>query len=518
MKLDATDVRYITPDEFRVLTAVEMGSKNHEVVPTHLIAQISSLRHTGISKLLSGLLKRRLVARVRNNVYDGFRLTYGGYDYLAVRALSKRKSVYGIGNQIGIGKESDIYIVSTEEGECRVLKIHRLGRISFRNIKEKRDYMGKRKSASWMYMSRLAAEKEYAFMQILHQHGFPVPTPVDQNRHTLLMSYEDAYPLRQISVLPLDQIRRLYSALMALIVRLARAGLIHGDFNEFNLLVREIRNEEEDDSVSAESDTPATDDRSEGVEEHGKGFTRIVKTDSASEGESEEEDEEEDDTSPLNQVVELGEGVQVEPILIDFPQMVSTDHPNADMLFDRDVNCVRRFFRKRFRFESEEFPTFAEVMETVRRDESERLDVLSRASGFNKSLDQDDLLASHYERMHIQDDAKEEEDEDDEDEEGDDEEGDEGERVSEESELEKGGADVERVERARHDTSAARPAKHSHDVSYVASRTAASRAHAQRQSSKHHGRKAQSTKTGRRHGGGKAKYSSARTIQDSFAF
>ena len=166
MKLDATDVRYITPEEYRVLTAVEMGSKNHEVVPTTLIAQISSLRHAGISKLLSNLLKRRLVARVQNNVYDGFRLTYGGYDYLAVRALSKRKSMYAVGNQIGVGKESDIYLVSNEEGECRVLKIHRLGRISFRKIKEKRDYMGKRKSASWMYMSRLAAQKEYAFMQV----------------------------------------------------------------------------------------------------------------------------------------------------------------------------------------------------------------------------------------------------------------------------------------------------------------------------------------------------------------
>lgn len=166
MKLDATDVRYITPEEFRVLTAVEMGSKNHEVVPTDLIAQISSLRHAGISKLLSSLLKRKLVARVQNNVYDGFRLTYGGYDYLAVRALSKRRTLYAVGNQIGIGKESDIYIVSNEEGERRVLKIHRLGRISFRKIKEKRDYMGKRKSASWMYMSRLAAEKEYAFMQV----------------------------------------------------------------------------------------------------------------------------------------------------------------------------------------------------------------------------------------------------------------------------------------------------------------------------------------------------------------
>ena len=78
MKLDATDVRYLTAEEFRVLTAVEMGSKNHEIVPTPLIAQISSLRHTGISKLLANLAKRRLVARVQSNMDDGYRLTYGG--------------------------------------------------------------------------------------------------------------------------------------------------------------------------------------------------------------------------------------------------------------------------------------------------------------------------------------------------------------------------------------------------------------------------------------------------------
>jgi RIO-like serine/threonine protein kinase len=41
-----------------------------------------------------------------------------------------------------------------------------LGRISFRAIKEKRDYLGKRKSGSWMFMSRLAAQKEFAFMKV----------------------------------------------------------------------------------------------------------------------------------------------------------------------------------------------------------------------------------------------------------------------------------------------------------------------------------------------------------------
>lgn len=39
---------------------------------------------------------------------DGYRLTYGGYDYLALRALSKRDSVYSVGNQIGVGKESGL--------------------------------------------------------------------------------------------------------------------------------------------------------------------------------------------------------------------------------------------------------------------------------------------------------------------------------------------------------------------------------------------------------------------------
>lgn len=98
---------------------------------------------------------------------EGYRLTYGGYDYLAIRAFSRRDTVYSVGNQIGVGKESDVYVVATEDGSQRVLKIHRLGRISFRAIKSKRDYLQKRRNASWMYMSRLAAQKEFAFMKVL---------------------------------------------------------------------------------------------------------------------------------------------------------------------------------------------------------------------------------------------------------------------------------------------------------------------------------------------------------------
>ncbi|KAL0580387.1 Serine/threonine-protein kinase rio2 [Marasmius crinis-equi] len=362
MKLDATDLRYITSDEFRVLTAVEMGSKNHEIVPTPLIAQISGLRNGGVNKLIGSLAKRNLVSRVQNAKYDGYRLTYGGYDYLAMRAMSKRDTMSSVGNQIGVGKESDIYIVADGEGKEMVLKLHRLGRMSFRTIKQNRDYLGKRKSASWMYMSRLAAQKEWAFMKVLYEHDFPVPKPIDQARHCILMEFIDAYPLRQIDDVPSPG--KLYSTLMDLIVRFARSGLIHGDFNEFNILIRRTTGE---------------------------------------------------------------------PVVIDFPQMVSTSHENAEWYFNRDVECIRTFFRRRFKYESALYPKFKRVFSEDGGEPSFRLDVEVAASGFSrkdmKALEEymeavkeeggDDEGGSD------EDSEEEEEEEDDEEEEVDDDEGDE---------------------------------------------------------------------------------------------
>lgn len=44
VKLDASMLRYLTKEDFRVLTAVEMGMKNHDLVPTPLINNLSNLK------------------------------------------------------------------------------------------------------------------------------------------------------------------------------------------------------------------------------------------------------------------------------------------------------------------------------------------------------------------------------------------------------------------------------------------------------------------------------------------
>lgn len=58
-------------------------------------------------------------------VDDGYRLTNLGYDFLALKALVKRNILHSFGNQIGVGKESDVYVVGDPEDNQLCLKIHR---------------------------------------------------------------------------------------------------------------------------------------------------------------------------------------------------------------------------------------------------------------------------------------------------------------------------------------------------------------------------------------------------------
>lgn len=64
--MDARLLRYLSNDDFRVLTAVEMGSRNHEIVPTSLIASIACLKSGSIHKIISNLARNNLIAKMQN--------------------------------------------------------------------------------------------------------------------------------------------------------------------------------------------------------------------------------------------------------------------------------------------------------------------------------------------------------------------------------------------------------------------------------------------------------------------
>uniref|UniRef100_A0A1A9ZVE6 Serine/threonine-protein kinase RIO2 n=1 Tax=Glossina pallidipes TaxID=7398 RepID=A0A1A9ZVE6_GLOPL len=320
-KLNVEFLRYLSKEDFRVLTAIEMGMKNHELVTGSLAASIANLKAGGVHKLLKDLCKHKLLSYERGKKFDGYRLTNTGYDYLALKCLTLRGSVSSFGNQIGVGKESNIFIVADEDDNPICLKLHRLGRTCFRNVKTKRDYHGRRHKTSWLYLSRISATREFAYMTALHEHNFPVPKPIDFNRHCVLMELINGWPMTQIH--KLRDPEQVYDDLMNLIVRLGNSGLIHGDFNEFNLML----NEED------------------------------------------------------------------KPILIDFPQMMSTSHENAKYFFDRDVNCVRELFRRKYDYESSEYPKFSDL---IRQDD---LDAQVHCTGYGVTKDMENDLMKEYDMI-----------------------------------------------------------------------------------------------------------------------
>ena len=299
-----------------------------------MVASIASLRHGGVHKVMSfsskhdtyihlfplkvlrELSKHRLLSYERGGKYDGYRLTNAGYDYLALKTLASRDILTAFGNQIGTGKESNIYVVgggeaSEREGEQLCLKLHRLGRTCFRKVREKRDYHKNRRNMNWLYLSRISATKEFAYMKALKDRGFPIPAPIDFNRHCIVMELVEGTLLQ--NVVEVEDPANLFDQLMDLILRFAAVGVIHGDFNEFNIMIA-------------------------------------------------------DDGSP---------------IVIDFPQMVSTGHPDAKVFFDRDVSGVRDFFRRRFNYESMEAPCFEDIHRT------DAMDAEVAASGVTKQMEKD---------------------------------------------------------------------------------------------------------------------------------
>jgi hypothetical protein len=84
MKLDVSCMRYLTKEDFRVLTAVEMGMRNHELVPVELITSIAKV---------SDLLVYFSLSASTNSIFDHFNIYFS---YVMVVCTKFCRLYYGI--------------------------------------------------------------------------------------------------------------------------------------------------------------------------------------------------------------------------------------------------------------------------------------------------------------------------------------------------------------------------------------------------------------------------------------
>lgn len=232
--------RELNKRDFRVLTGIEMGMKHFEWVPAEDLNKYTKLPSEKLNYRLKKLVRYNLVVRTFQP-YEGYQIYFEGYDALALNTFVKRKTISAIGDEVGVGKESVIFEAIKEpelaigEPIPVIIKFHREGRTSFKQVKRVRDHLGEREHFSWIYAARLAAQREYEIMTNLYPK-VSIPKPIDQNRHAIVMELAKGSLLSKTKVLDpewyLDEILRQVKLTYSL-------EIIHADLSEYNIFVAE---------------------------------------------------------------------------------------------------------------------------------------------------------------------------------------------------------------------------------------------------------------------------------------
>ena len=108
------------------------------------------------------------------------------------------------------------------------------------------------------------------------------------------------------------------------------------------------------------------------------------------------------DFNEFNLLIDDDENITI----IDFPQMTSTAHPNAQYYFSRDVVCIQDFFAKRFGLQFQGVPQLSSDI-----DKAEDLDKEIKASGFANEEELKAMENIHEHYLDNKEDGEEEEDE-----------------------------------------------------------------------------------------------------------
>ncbi|HVO86002.1 MAG TPA: RIO1 family regulatory kinase/ATPase [Candidatus Eisenbacteria bacterium] len=268
--------RQLENADFRVLQAIETAMSQHEFVPKELVAKFSKLDLVRDADFrLDRLSKMGLIYQMRS-AYTGYTMNYSGYDCLAINALVKSNVIDAFGKSLGVGKEADVFDALTPENKQVAVKFHRLGRISFRQTQRKRGYT--KEHAGWLFQSRLAAEKEFQGLRLVYPQGVAVPEPIAHNRHVLVMGMIEGAELAKWKKITGPK-KMLKEILRNVRKAYLKAGVIHGDLSEYNV---------------------------------------IVKPD-------------------------------MHILIIDWPQYMTKDHPNAERYLTRDVGNILQYFRRKYR-------------------------------------------------------------------------------------------------------------------------------------------------------------------------
>jgi len=230
--------RQLDSTDFKILSLFERLLNKYEYIPLDIIERRIILPPRELANKLRKLHKLKVIKRSLTP-FHGYRLTYLGLDCIALRDLVRKDIIAYLGDKIGMGKESEIYIAKDKEGNLLAVKFYKIGRISFQKVAKVRSYLTDERN--WMIRSMVAAEREFKALKDLINHTPYVPKVRGWSKHAVVIDYIEGIELYRYKDArdPESILKRILHALRAAFINL---GVIHGDLSEYNVLV-EVKEE-----------------------------------------------------------------------------------------------------------------------------------------------------------------------------------------------------------------------------------------------------------------------------------
>jgi RIO kinase 1 len=181
--------------------------------------------------------------RLKNT--EQFKVSESVFDDATLGALYKLVQdghISAFGGPLSTGKEANVYLADGPDGEIAV-KVYRVKTSNFRKMREYLDGDPRFEGIGDDKLKVVIAwtKKEFANLRRAAAAGVRVPAPIAVERNVLCMEFlgRDGERARRLNEVSIENPRTAFEVVREYARRLYRAGLIHGDLSEYNVVVHE---------------------------------------------------------------------------------------------------------------------------------------------------------------------------------------------------------------------------------------------------------------------------------------
>jgi RIO kinase 2 len=224
-------VKNLEPEDYKLLKVLASGLKQHESLTRKEITTYSKIHENIVDFRINRLHDMKLIRKNKG----GFTLLMMGLDTVALKMLVDKDIIIAMGKPIGIGKESDVFEAITSREQVRALKFFRIGRISFREVRRRRTFIGKEDIHQWLLVNIDAAKKEYNALNRLRHSGIRIPVLYYRAMHCVVMNRIDG--LRLVNIHELEDPKITLQNILHDIGTAYKYNMINSDLSEYNVLL-----------------------------------------------------------------------------------------------------------------------------------------------------------------------------------------------------------------------------------------------------------------------------------------